>query len=161
MIFKNSISYFCPEFYICLYHILFVWYNFDHNWRQWRDMIDLQGLRVGITHIWAPVVMGHLTIGTCQAISLCNYHRVHFRKPRQHSLWHTQAAWCSLLLWSCKPVQHGAVQHNVRLNQVQDEMMQSRDTVNSRCTGWLPMNVTGYSVLPPTFFIGRKTTLRG
>lgn len=56
----------------------------------------------------------------------------------------------SLFLIGCKPVQHIAVQINMRLNQAQGKMVYSRDTVNMRCMRLLVYNMT-YSFIANYF----------
>lgn len=61
------------------------------------------------------------------------HHRVHLHNPRWYSLLHTWAVWYRLLLLDYKPVQLVTVQNYMRLYQVQEKMMQSRDKVSTKC----------------------------
>ena len=56
--------------------------------------------------------------------SLCEHQRVYLHKSR----------WYSLLLLGYKPIQHVTLQ-NIRLNQVQEKMIQSRDSNHESAAG--------------------------
>lgn len=58
----------------------------------------------------------------------CANVKVRLHRPRWYGLLHTSASWHGLLLLGYKPVKHVTVPNNMRLNQVQEKMMQSRDS---------------------------------